>query len=61
MSWATSPRPRALSSLANCLPTFSDRAITASSTMTAASSGMMPTIDRTLTGTSVPSGVISLS
>ena len=35
--------------------------MTASSTTTAASSGMIPTIERTLTGTSVPSGVISLS
>ena len=49
------------SSRANCLPTVSDRAITCSSTTTAASSGMMPTIERTLTGTSVPSGVTSLS
>ena len=45
----------------NCLPRVLARASIGSSTTATASSGMMPTIDRTFTGTTVPSGVTSLS
>ena len=49
------------SSRANAFPTVSARPIASSSMTTAASSGMTPTIDRTLTGTARPSGPTSLS
>ena len=53
--------PSSSSSRANAFPTASARSIASSSTTTAASNGMTPTIDRTLTGTAVPSGATSLS
>ena len=54
-------RPCGPSKPANCLPTVSAWVSIPSSMTAAVSMGMMPTIDRYLTGTAVPSGVSSRS
>ena len=53
--------PSGSMSRAKALPTVWARATTPSSITAAASSGMIPTMERTLTGTAVPSGVVSVS
>ena len=53
--------PRRSRNPGKLLPTRSTRSSIASSMTPAASIGMMPTIERTLTGTAVPSGATSRS
>ena len=60
-SLSGSARPCRSRKSANRLPTVSARRRSSSVTTTAARAGMMPTIDRTLTGTASPLGVMSRS